>query len=104
MTGQTMQAATGQPPAMVMLTSVVPGTPPRMVNMFNPLRDGANVIDALILRRYRPPALRPWRGFDVRRTGPVARAGRAGLYAVHLSVDPLCSTGHWARLIGLADS
>jgi plastocyanin/FtsP/CotA-like multicopper oxidase with cupredoxin domain len=55
MTGQNMQAVTGQPPAMVTLTSVVPGTPPRMVNMFNPLRDGANVIDALILRRYRPP-------------------------------------------------
>jgi FtsP/CotA-like multicopper oxidase with cupredoxin domain/plastocyanin len=56
MTGQNMQAVTGQPPAMATLTSVVPGTPPRMVNMFNPLRDGANVIDALILRRYRPPA------------------------------------------------
>jgi hypothetical protein len=55
MTGQNMQAVTGQPPAMATLTSVVPGTPPRMVTMFNPLRDGANVIDALILRRYRPP-------------------------------------------------
>jgi hypothetical protein len=55
MTSQNMQAVTGQPPAMVTLTSVVPGTPPRMVTMFNPLRDGANVIDALILRRYRPP-------------------------------------------------
>ena len=28
---------------------------------------------------------------------------QAGL-AVHVSVDPLCSTGHWARLIGLAGS
>jgi hypothetical protein len=36
--------------------------------------------------------------------GPVARAGRAGVYAVHVSVDPLCSTDHRARLIGLAGS
>lgn len=55
MTGQNMQALTAQPPAAVTLTSVVPGTPPRMVTMFNPLRDGGAVVDALILRRYQPP-------------------------------------------------
>jgi plastocyanin/FtsP/CotA-like multicopper oxidase with cupredoxin domain len=56
MTGQNMQQITGKPPASVTLNSVVPGTPPRMVTMFNPIRDDAgNVTDALILRRYRPP-------------------------------------------------
>src|SRR3954454_9940779 len=57
MSGQNMQTVTGQAPATVTLTSMVAGTAPRMVTMFNPLRDGANVIDALILRRYRPPVL-----------------------------------------------
>ena len=56
MTGQNMQALTGQPPATVTLNSVVATTPPRTVTMFNPLRDtGGAVIDALILRRYCPP-------------------------------------------------
>jgi len=55
MTGRTMKEATGFDKAMVTLTSVVAGTPPRTVMMSNPLRDGATVIDALILRRYRPP-------------------------------------------------
>ena len=36
--------------------------------------------------------------------GPVARAGRTGMPAVHVSVDPLGSTDHRARLIGLAGS
>jgi plastocyanin len=56
MTGLTMQQITGKPPVSVTFNSVVPGTPPRMVTMFNPVRDDAgNVTDALILRRYRPP-------------------------------------------------
>jgi plastocyanin len=56
MTGQTMQQITGKAPEIVTLSSVVPGTPPRMVTMFNPIRDDAgNVTDALILRRYRRP-------------------------------------------------
>jgi FtsP/CotA-like multicopper oxidase with cupredoxin domain len=55
MTGRTMKEATGFDKAMVTLTSVVPGTPPRMLMMSNPLRDGKTVIDALILRRYRAP-------------------------------------------------
>ena len=33
-----------------------------------------------------------------------AAAGRAGVYAVHVSVDPPCSTDHGARLIRLAGS
>ena len=56
MTGQTMDVVTGQPKAMVTLSSVVAGTAPRSMTMFNPLREGANVVDALILRRYKPPA------------------------------------------------
>jgi hypothetical protein len=56
MTGQNMKAVTGLDKAQVTLTSVVPSSPPRSVAMSNPLRDGTTVIDALILRRYRPPA------------------------------------------------
>ena len=57
MTGRTMQQITTNAPATVTLNSVVPGTPPRMVTMYNPIRDDAgDVTDALILRRYRPPA------------------------------------------------
>ncbi|MFL6602561.1 MAG: hypothetical protein ACJ8R9_14675 [Steroidobacteraceae bacterium] len=56
MTGRTMQQITTKAPATVTLNSVVPGTSPRMVTMFNPIRDDAgDVTDALILRRYRPP-------------------------------------------------
>jgi plastocyanin/FtsP/CotA-like multicopper oxidase with cupredoxin domain len=56
MNGQNMQQITGKPPATVTLNSVVPGTPPRNVTMFNPIRnDNGNVTDALILRRYLPP-------------------------------------------------
>jgi len=56
MTGQNMQAVTGKPPVQVTLASENPSIPPRMVTMFNPLRDAAgNVTDALILRRYHPP-------------------------------------------------
>jgi plastocyanin len=56
MSGQNMQQLTGKPPATVTLNSVVPGTSPRNVTMFNPVRDdNGNVTDALILRRYLPP-------------------------------------------------
>jgi len=56
MTGRTMQQITGNAPEPVTLNSVVPGAPPRMVTMYNPIRDDAGgVTDALILRRYRPP-------------------------------------------------
>jgi plastocyanin len=56
MTGQNMQVLTTRAPETVTLASVVPATPPRMVTMYNPLRDsGGAVIDALILRRYCPP-------------------------------------------------
>ena len=56
MSGQNMQQITGKSPATVTLNSVVPGTPPRNVTMFNPIRDDAGAVtDALILRRYSPP-------------------------------------------------
>src|ERR1700686_3225377 len=56
MSGQNMQQITGKSPATVTLNSVVTGTPPRNVTMFNPIRDDAGAVtDALILRRYSPP-------------------------------------------------
>jgi plastocyanin/FtsP/CotA-like multicopper oxidase with cupredoxin domain len=55
MTGQDIQTVTGQAPIKVTLNSVIPNVPPRTVVMYNPLRDGSTVIDALILRRYKPP-------------------------------------------------
>ena len=56
MTGQDMATITGKAPVMATLNSVVPGTPPRMVKMYHPLRDGAGAVtDALIFRRYKAP-------------------------------------------------
>ncbi len=58
MTGQTLQQITTKAPEAVTLNSVVSGTAPRMVTMYNPIRDDAGAVtDALILRRYRPPLL-----------------------------------------------
>jgi hypothetical protein len=45
-TGQTMQQITSKAPETVTLNSVVPGTPPRMVTMFNPIRDDAGNVTA----------------------------------------------------------
>ncbi|MGH8897270.1 MAG: multicopper oxidase domain-containing protein [Egibacteraceae bacterium] len=56
MTGQTIEGATGFAPVEVELTSPATGSMPRKVTMYNPLRRGSTVADALILRRYRPPA------------------------------------------------
>lgn len=55
MTGQTIEQITGKAPVSVTLNS--PGTGATSVRkMNNPLRDGdGNVMDALILRRYKPP-------------------------------------------------
>lgn len=55
MTGQTIEQITGKAPVPVTLNS--PGTGATSVRkMNNPLRDGdGNVMDALILRRYKPP-------------------------------------------------
>ncbi|MFD8478144.1 multicopper oxidase domain-containing protein [Kitasatospora sp. NPDC059673] len=56
MTGQTLEAITGKAPVPVLLTS--PGTGVSATRtMHNPLRDSnGDVKDALILRRYKPPA------------------------------------------------
>ncbi|MGH8885245.1 MAG: multicopper oxidase domain-containing protein [Egibacteraceae bacterium] len=58
MTGLTIQQTTGFAPVDVELTSPAAGSMPRPRRMYNPLRRGstaADVADALILRRYRPP-------------------------------------------------
>jgi FtsP/CotA-like multicopper oxidase with cupredoxin domain/plastocyanin len=56
MTGRTMAQAVGYTPTMETLSTMVPGSAPRQVLMFNPIRDSAGAVDALVLRRYRPPA------------------------------------------------
>ena len=55
-TGLTIEATTGKAPSSVTISS--PGTGvTKTRTMYNPLRDGnGNVKDALILRRYKPPA------------------------------------------------
>jgi hypothetical protein len=54
LTGTNIKEITGKDPVDVQITS--PGTGvTRTRRMFNPLRDGDNVKDALILRRYKPP-------------------------------------------------
>ena len=53
MTGQTMQQVNGKAPEVVTLTSVVPGTAPRPVTMFNPIRDD----DGKVTRRTHLPSL-----------------------------------------------
>ncbi|HEU4346620.1 MAG TPA: multicopper oxidase domain-containing protein [Actinoplanes sp.] len=57
MTGHTMQQAVAYTPTLETLNTRVPGSAPRQVRMFNPIRDGSGAVDALILRRYRPPSL-----------------------------------------------
>src|SRR4051812_12545734 len=56
MTGRNMHDAVGYTPSVETLTTYVPGSSPRQVTMFNPLRDSNGVVDGLILRRYKPPA------------------------------------------------
>jgi FtsP/CotA-like multicopper oxidase with cupredoxin domain/plastocyanin len=56
MTGRTMQDAVGYTPTLETLNTMVPGSAPRQVMMFNPIRDSSGPVDALVLRRYRPPA------------------------------------------------
>jgi plastocyanin len=55
MTGRTMAQAVGYTPSMETLSTMVPGSAPRQVLMFNPIRDSSGPVDALVLRRYRPP-------------------------------------------------
>ncbi|MGQ0445836.1 MAG: hypothetical protein ACT4O2_12110, partial [Beijerinckiaceae bacterium] len=74
-TGENMKEVTGKDPVDVTLKS--PGTGvTKTRTMYNPLRDGDNVIDALILRRYKPPTLPPgpnsdaWTVPDDRKVNP----------------------------------
>jgi hypothetical protein len=66
MTGQTIEAITGKAPVTVSLTS--PGTGVTTTRtMHNPLRDPQSplkVMDALILRRYKPPTRGRQRSVD----------------------------------------
>ena len=60
MTGRSIKEATGGPllgfaPTTETLNTLVPGSAPRQVKMYNPIRTGKVVVDALILRRYKPP-------------------------------------------------
>jgi len=55
MTGQTMAKAVNFAPVDVSLNTYVPGSMSRTVKMFNPIRRQGVAIDALILRRYKPP-------------------------------------------------
>ncbi len=56
-TGQDMKEATGRDPVDVNLKLAGGAVGPATRRMYNPLRDGdGNVRDALILRRYKPPA------------------------------------------------
>lgn len=55
MTGRSMHDAVGYTPTAEVLNTRVPGSAPRQVTMFNPVRSATTVVDALILRRYRPP-------------------------------------------------
>jgi plastocyanin len=66
MTGRNMHDAVGYGPppqpgvlpgTEEPLTTNVPSSMPRQVWMFNPIRSGSAAVDALILRRYRPPQL-----------------------------------------------
>jgi len=60
MTGQVMSVPdiTGYVPTDEVLNTYVPGSSPRgPVKMFNPIRSSGKAVDALILRRYKPPAL-----------------------------------------------
>ena len=54
-TRETVGATPGPSPVSVTLASVN-GGPGRTVQMFKPLTDGSNIVDALIYRRYKPPA------------------------------------------------
>ncbi|HEV2200242.1 MAG TPA: multicopper oxidase domain-containing protein [Bryobacteraceae bacterium] len=53
-TRETTSGGPGPSPVSVVLNSAI-GNPPRTVTMFKPLTSGGNVVDALILRRYKPP-------------------------------------------------
>ncbi len=56
MTGQSLQAvSTFVPQTVTLSASPIAGSQPRQVTMYNPIRTGSTVVDALILRRYRPP-------------------------------------------------
>jgi plastocyanin/FtsP/CotA-like multicopper oxidase with cupredoxin domain len=55
MTGRTLFEAVGYTATLETLTTMVPGSMPRQVWMYNPIRSGSTPVDALILRRYRPP-------------------------------------------------
>ena len=50
-----MQQAVSYTPTMETLNTMVPGSAPRQVQMFNPIRDCNGAVDALMLRRYKPP-------------------------------------------------
>jgi plastocyanin len=54
-TRETVGTTPGPSPVSVTLVSVN-GGPGRTVQMFKPLTDGSNIVDALIYRRYKPPA------------------------------------------------
>lgn len=56
MMNHTVHQATNFAPVTVTLTSPAAGSMPRTVTMFNPIRRAGAPVDALILRRYRPPA------------------------------------------------
>ena len=73
MTGQDIKTREGTDPVQVTLTS--PGTgKTRKVKMFKPLTDNDGVIDALILRRYKPPTKKDqsdaWTVPDDRKVNP----------------------------------
>ena len=72
MTGQTLKQREGKDPVDVTLTS--PGTQiTRKATLYKPLRNpDATVMDALILRRYLPPATggKPWTVPDDRKVNP----------------------------------
>jgi len=55
MTGHSMLDAVGYTPTTETLSTMVPGSSPRNVKMFNPIRVAGAAVDALILRRYKPP-------------------------------------------------
>ena len=53
-TRETTSGGPGPDPVNVVLNSFI-GGPPRTVTMFRPLNNGGKIVDALILRRYKPP-------------------------------------------------
>src|SRR4051794_36713790 len=54
-TAETVGATPGPSPVSVFMPSAI-GGPGRTVTMYKPLASGGQLIDALILRRYKPPA------------------------------------------------